>query len=166
MLCDANNLHPLRLRMKDPQGFTLLEVILVLVLIGIVTVAVASRFSDNAIKLSAATEVLKSHLRYAQIKAMSTDTPWYVQVAGGGYALYRSGDGSPRYFPGEERTTVPLDGMSVTLPGSSTIGFDAWGSPFLDAAATTPQTADRTVTVSDGTATRQLVITANTGFIQ
>ena len=46
------------------------------------------------------------------------------------------------------------------------VSFDDWGKPCDDNAGGSPQTTDRTLTISDGSASRQIIITKNTGFIQ
>ena len=55
------------------HGFTLLEVMAVMVIMGIIGVFVLSGRADSRANLVGRTEAVKAHLRYAQSRAMSTD---------------------------------------------------------------------------------------------
>ena len=59
-------------------GYTLFEVIMVLALISIFTVLTLVRHSASDAALVAQTQVLTSHIRYAQMRALNTDTRWGI----------------------------------------------------------------------------------------
>ena len=60
------------------SGFTLLEILIVLILVSIfVTLAVVQHSTSDA-TLVAQCEVLKSHLRYAQTRSIDTDVHWGI----------------------------------------------------------------------------------------
>ena len=147
----------------NQNGFTWIELIVVMVLMGIIGAVVASQGMKNDTELISQVEVIKAHLRYAQLRSMDTDTAWSIQFGGSAYALYRAGDVSPVSLPGSDglQMAVP-SGMS--LP-STVVSFDSWGQPCTDAAAQVPQAADRTLTVSMSGESRSITITRNTGFI-
>lgn len=122
-------------------GFTLIEMITVLLIISIVSIVVISRWTGTDIELIAQIEVIKSHLRYAQSKAMSTSSNWYVHFettpAPGKYTLYKPG--SVRYFPGETDSSMTLkSGASLTaeLTGLPYVIFDYLGRPYLNNSGT------------------------------
>ncbi len=53
------------------HGFTIIEIITVLIVVGILTSVAAASFSSmDDEKLATEVEILKSHLRYAQSRAM------------------------------------------------------------------------------------------------
>ena len=116
---------------KNYQGFTLIEVVAVLVMISIIT-AVAMVKSSNIIDNSqgeSSASVIKSHLRYAQIKAIENINTWGIQFSGSSYSLFEWGGASATVhnFPGEDSSSVPLpDGVSIT----QTVSFDDWGRPY------------------------------------
>ena len=136
------------------QGFTLIEIIAILLLIAIVTVTIVSRRTGNSTDLIAAAEVLKGHLRYAQSRAMSLDESWEINLAGGSYTLRQNGV-PMGILPGESGNMVTLSGITIA-PNPTTVIFSSnWGIP----------NASYSITVSDGTDTVPITITSETGFI-
>ncbi len=152
---------------KKNRGFTLLEVVAVLIIMGIVSAIIVSRFVNDHVDLIEQTEVIKAHLRYAQTRAMNADTVWYIKFTNNTYSLYKHDDLNQKYLPGEDRTTKTLpDGISVGYGSSDIVSFDSWGKPCTDDAGLTLQTTDRTLTISCGLDSRSIEITRNTGFIK
>ena len=136
----------------------MIEIIAVILLISIVSAVIAARISDTAIyDLSSQVEVVKTHLRYAQIRAMDTNTPWGINFTSPtSYYLFEgAGSETPVILPGEDAATVNLttkdsDLVITTPPGRIT--FDTFGSP---------GTTTITIPTNGGTIT----VTRNTGFI-
>ncbi|MDA8417443.1 MAG: prepilin-type N-terminal cleavage/methylation domain-containing protein [Desulfobacteraceae bacterium] len=134
------------------SGFTLIEVISVLLLIGILTVIAIGREanSGNQADVYGATEVLKNHLRYAQSTAMNSDVSWGLNFSGSSYTM-QNASASTAPLPGD----IPT-GISYT-PSVNPVLFDnRWGSP---GAVTI------TITVSKGGFSQTVTVTKNTGFI-
>ena len=155
----------------DNRGFTLIEVLSVLVLLGVLAAVAFSRFAAGDTDHLLQKDLLIQHLRHAQLKAMADDTPWYVQfdATGPGYSyqLFRQGEAGPRTFPGEESDTVTLAaGVSLAMAAPALVAYDAWGRPATDAGAGTLQGVSRTITLSQGAATTTLTVTRNTGYLQ
>jgi len=124
----------MRDRLKNNKGFTLIEAIAVLIILGIVSAAVISRGMATAdVDLQVEVDTLKSHLRYAQYLAMNNVSPakWGIQINGQSYTLVRNltGNGttfdSPYNLPNESSATHSISPFSAT----STVLFDEWGSP-------------------------------------
>lgn len=137
------------------QGFTLIEVIVVLLLIGIVAAVVISRINATNADVVGQTEVLKSHIRYAQSLSMHTDATWGLQFSGATYQLFSitGGARTNRILPNEDDTTVDMPtGMSAT----GTLAFDKYGKPYTDEALTTRYT---------GGLLTGITITQDTGFV-
>lgn len=153
------------------SGFTTVEVIAVLIVMAIVTVVVVSLLGDYKADLIAQTGVIKSHLRFAQSRAMNSNVIWGIEFAGSTYSLYRDKDGDNTVdndekapLPAEDTDTVTLP-PGITVSGAGIVSFDSWGRPFTDVAAQTPQSGERTITISMGSDTNNLKIIPNTGFI-
>lgn len=142
-------------RLRLNSGFTLIEVIAVLVIIAIIGAVVVSRGISTAdVNVQTEIETVKSHLRYAQYLAMNDiyPTKWGINFQGSSYTLIKDVSGSqttPFTLPGESSAT-----HSFASPITATVApvlFDEWGSP---PGATSITVGGQTVT-----------ITATTGFI-
>ena len=60
----------------DSRGFTIVEIIMVVVLIGILAVSVVPKFTDtSAISLQGGAAMVRADIRYTQELAMSTHSP-------------------------------------------------------------------------------------------
>lgn len=137
-------------------GFTMMETIAVLLIIGIIAAVVVSRMGDTrAYDLVSQVEVLKGHLRYAQSRAMSSSSTWGINFdSTTTYYLFQgAGSTTTVLLPGENNATVSLtakkSGLTIT---PQRITFDAYGSP---------GTTTLTVTTNVG----NITVTKNTGFI-
>ncbi len=151
------------------RGFTVLEVVIILIVMGIIGVIVVSRLWSTDVDLIAQTGVIKTHLRYAQSRAMNTDVIWGIDLTGSTYSLFKNGSTANKVIlPAEDSNTRSLpSGVSVE---TAIISFDSWGIPHTDAAATDGQElaagdAEEEITVSSGGDTRTITVTPNTGFI-
>jgi prepilin-type N-terminal cleavage/methylation domain-containing protein len=148
----------------NQRGFTMIEMIVVLIVMAIMGTYIMSRVTISGNDLIAQTEILKSHLRYAQIKAMNdTDVNapggWGIYLpSSNSYTLYRNNVAASDILPGENTQTHTLpSGTTVsTNCANATCNFNEWGSP----GATT-----LTMTLTHGTSTSTISITKNTGFV-
>jgi MSHA pilin protein MshC len=138
----------------------MIELVVVLILLSIVSAVVAFRPTTISNELVAETETLKSHLRYAQIKAMNDTVPWGIHIPdASSYILYKNNAAATgsNILPGETGQTHNLSSLvSVTAGTGITYNFDTWGSP----GATT-----LTITLSQGSETSSITITKSTGYI-
>ena len=137
----------------------MIEVIAVLIVMAIVSSLIAYRGTTHTNELLTEAEILTSHLRYAQIRAMNATVPWGIHVDGAGaYSLYVNNvEADADYIlPGETEQTHKLSTGVIITSGIATYNFNDWGSP---------GTADLTITLTQGTSTNTIPITKNTGFI-
>ena len=117
--------------LKKFSGFTLLEIIVVLLVLGIVSTVVVSRYVNaNADARDAALMAkIRSHLRYARNASMNSDATWWINFNSGSYTLNKrdaAGTSTIAVFPGEGEPVVDLpDGFG---PNTS-VYFDGWGRP-------------------------------------
>jgi len=153
---------------KNNKGFTLIEIIIVLLLVCIIgaVILISGVYSTSGDDLPSQTEVIKGHLRYAQTRAMNANTIWgikfFMNENRSYYYLFQldeSNNETSVVLPGEEASPVALpEGMVVS---AGTVYFDDWGKPYN--AVPSPSATSSTIIVTVDTAA--ITITKNTGFI-
>ncbi len=150
----------------NESGFTILEVIVVLILIGIVSVVIITRtINIQDIELEAQSDKVQTHIRYAQTMAMKrSDTIWGIKCDGTDYWLFKTNDPDTESnqirFLGEESDKVPMPSM-----GAFTLYFDKYGIPYTaytDESTNTPVSTPLSIQID----TENFNITPETGFIQ
>lgn len=159
---------------KREKGFTLIELVATLLIVAIVSVVVISRGTSTAdVNLKASAEAVKSHIRYAQMRAMnmtSSDT-----ICAASFGMFMSGGSYYMFRDCNTGNKVPLpgaDGSDVTLPGGMTVSggtfsFDVWGMPYpvVNPASTINPSSTINLTISYQGQTEPVIITQNTGYV-
>jgi prepilin-type N-terminal cleavage/methylation domain-containing protein len=169
---------------KGEGGFTLIEIIAVLVVLGILAVIAISRSISYNVEVYSGADTLKTHLRYAQTLAMNSNptagvSVWGMSCNGTSYWLFRGTDSAndANYFrlPEDERyinanRTINLAAKKISV-SNFTIYYDYRGIPYnsyTSATVNDPRTSDLTITVSPtggGTPQVNVTITPLTGYI-
>jgi len=147
------------IRLSNTQGFTLIEIISVLAMIGILSAIILSFNVTDSVELSKETDIVRTHLRYARYMALSNDAySWGIQFSANSYTFFKQPGGliTPVILPGESSDIRHLPpGISIT---SVTITFDEKGSAGI---------SDQIVQLSDGSGrVENITITQKTGFIK
>lgn len=152
---------------KRNSGFTLVELVTVIVIMSVLIAVVYAKFLDiNPINLSSEADVLKSHLRYAQSRAMNTNAVWGINISGSNqYSLFRDGStANSVLLPGQDSLTLTLP-AGISFSATGIISFDTWGKPYTNAAGTASQVGSRVITLTLGSLSQSITITQNTGLI-
>ncbi len=132
----------------------MIEVIAVLMTIGIISVVAVSKIdSPQSYAPIAEADILKMHLRFAQIRALGDDTSWGLSFSGNTYTLQRNGIQADYNLPNEDSPTHRAQRDEITFSGGPVV-YDEWGSP---------GTQNIQITISHGGGT--VTVTKNTGFI-
>ena len=155
------------------KGFTLIELVIIIILIGIIAVVVAPKLGDvTTTKASSFRDKLKADIRYAQNLAMSQNRRYRVffntaPSPNPGYAVVNDANGNGTWGEAGEIAMDPAGGgnLSITLnagqyagitvstPAGGFIEFNSLGAP----------TAAATLTITPGGQT--VTITAQTGAV-
>ena len=146
----------------------MIEMVIVLIVMAIMGTFIMSRATTGN-DLIAQTEILKSHLRYAQIKAMNDTVPWGIRVPNANsYILCKNNGIANDILPGETAQTHTLPAtvtVTVTSGVGTTFNFNEWGTP-VDAVGTAIVSLPTiTLSQSQGTTTNSITIIKNTGYI-
>lgn len=164
------------LKAGDRRGFTLIEIIAVLVVLGILTAVIIIRaMSTTSTNRIAQESVIRNHIRYAQATAMKQGTIWGIKCDGTDYWLFRTNDpdttSNQRALPGEANAKITLADKKISM-SSFTVFFDANGRPYTaytDATTNTPVTTANplSITVDSVPAGAAVTfdITPETGFM-
>lgn len=167
---------------KNKNGFSLVEVIAVLTILAIISIVIISQSGSFSADLVSQTEILKTHLRYAQALGMSgtdsndvfgikCDTAFYWMFKG------NNPDLNIIMLPADQRYNTNNDGKLDLTPKKIDIGnpftvfFDERGIPYssyTDKTTNTPYAADLVVNVTpagEAGPVETITVTQHTGFI-
>jgi type II secretory pathway pseudopilin PulG len=146
---------------KNNKGFTIIELISIMVIIGILGTVVASRVVDDKSESIATKDVIKSHIRYAQIMAMKSNTVCGIDFNTNTYSLFRNNSTADKItLPGNDGTDFPISSSLGTA--SETIYFDLWGSPHTTSVLMTTATMRPTGSIGS----LGITMTIDTGHVQ
>lgn len=158
-------------------GFTLIELIAVIIILGILSLVATSGSGTLGGQELARMAELRGQLRYLQLRAMKTGNVWGIRFDATTYWAFNGTDptNTAAYFtlPGESNATITLAGKgitSITLPAGPpyTIFFDGFGIPYTaydPAGVTTKLLAPAALNIMAGGASGTLTITPETGYV-
>lgn len=155
---------------RNQRGFTPIEIIAVLVLMGIVTAGVLYRtVNSDQVDLMAHTARIRNQIRYAQAMAMKRSEIWGVKCDGGTdtYWLFKNTTSNSVQLPGEKDATISLEDLGVSM-SSFSVYFNRLGVPYKSYPPAQPVTGDDQleITISGNAESVILFVTPQTGLIQ
>jgi len=171
---------------RNQQGFTLIEITAVLVLMAIISAYVIGRsVNTESIDLAAQTDRIRNQIRYAHSMAMKrSDRIWGLKCETGPpnqYWLFSvpipvtAGDENQAdnqiTFPGERDKKISLANRGIDDMTGFTLFFDRIGKPYnvyIDEGdpSNAPLNSDLVITVDAGGQTRDITVTPETGLTQ
>jgi len=178
--CDSPG--PARAPRHTQRGFTVLEIVVVLVLMSIITAVVLGRsITTTEVEVAGQADKIRNHLRYAQSIAMKrSDMVWGIKFSGSQYWFFSgtNPDTGEVRLPGGEygggSNRIDLDdiGVRAAVTGLATgaVFFDDIGKPYTaytDPTTNTPLAGTGAViTISASGISRTILITPETGLIE
>jgi MSHA pilin protein MshC len=165
-------------QLRSP-GFTLVELIVVMLVLGILAAVLIPRSGNDAIILSTQAEQFAADIRYVQSLAMTqgwsgvspavsrryrinfTATSYNFTDVNGVAVPHPSGTPGSILFTGG----VSISPLPATLP-NNVVSFDGLGRPYTDAGAATLLAATGTISLARGSATRTVQIFPETGMVR
>jgi prepilin-type N-terminal cleavage/methylation domain-containing protein len=163
---------------KKQHGFSLLELGVVIVIIGVLVMIASTRLTDSAPKLMGQVNQLTSDIRYVQSLAL-TRNMWYrinFNSAGNNYTFTDLND-NPIAHPASTSVTTP---NTINLPagfslsttnipsdgGVNKLAFDGMGAPYVYSGGVwTALTSDAEVTLTADNKSLGVTITPQTGMV-
>lgn len=175
---------------RRAAGFTIIELVTVIILVGILGAVGASRFFDNtAFDNRAYADQARSIIRYAQKTAIAQNRPIFVRANGDSFAVCSaaacgagtliappsgtsSGSSGTRTYCQQNNTYSAnwlCEGRpsGVAISGAKSLFFDALGRPYNSTDSGTVSTfTQTTMTFTSGGNSAQIVIAPETGYVQ
>jgi prepilin-type N-terminal cleavage/methylation domain-containing protein len=125
---------------RQAKGFSLIELIMVMVVLGVVVALVSIRMPGDGITVGAQAEQLGSDIRYTQSLSMSRGQRFQVNFTASTYQITNA-SGVAQAHPSTGQT-APVALGSAVLSGynppltNSYLAFDSLGVPYTDPATT------------------------------
>ncbi len=157
-------------RRSPAGGFTLVELVVVIVLAAILAIALVPRTpTKGGLSLSGQAEQLASDLRYVQTLSMTRGRRYCLNLTTTGYSMTTNDCSTTAgvEHPAGLSFPVVLDGVSLSwtnLP-NNLVTFSGKGVPYSDAAATSALSANAVISLSGSDGTRHVCITPETGRV-
>lgn len=163
------------------RGFTLVELIMIMILVGVLAVVAMPRFFDRlTFDELAFFDQTKSMLRYAQKLAVAQNRPVYVRLNGSSIALCYDAACDSHVAPASGRNSgatacasdpnwfceAPPNGVSYAS-GNALFYFSAQGKPYNpgDTEPTSTFTGQLSITITSGGSTRTIFVEQETGYV-
>jgi prepilin-type N-terminal cleavage/methylation domain-containing protein len=166
-------------QLRSP-GFTLVELIVVMVVLGILAAVIIPRSGNDAIILSTQAEQFAADIRYVQSLAMTqgwrgvspavsrryrinyTATSYNFTDASGVAVTHPSGTPGSIAFAGG----VSISPFPAPMLVNNLIAFDGVGAPYTDAGAVAPLASVATISMVSSGSTRAIQIFPGTGMVR
>lgn len=152
-------------------GFTLIELIAVLIIVSILAAIIIPRLTMQSLNLSAIAAQLATAIRYTQSLSMSQGQRYRINFASGSYQITDI-NGVAIVYP-VTGSAAAIQVSPATLSGynppltNNYVAFDSQGVPYVDnISPATALVANAVITLTEGGATSNLTITPETGRVK
>lgn len=153
---------------RTRAGFTLVELIIVIVIIGIIALVVVPKLSIDGFDDDAELTRFMTGAKYARHRSMVTGGDWGVvlNVGAGSYTVVDDTGAAAELPSGRANPTVLENGLAVNIVSGQTldnsaISFNSMGQPIVNTTANDLLTGQVQITIAG----RTIIIEPNTGGI-
>lgn len=158
-------------RATRERGFTLTEIVVTLLVVGIVAAIALPRMGNDPVLVSTQADQLAGDIRYVQTLAMTKGQRYIISFPSASSYRILDSAGNPVVHPsnGSNAAITLASGITLALastPAGNALGFDGLGTPYSVTTPATfngPLTVQATITLTRDAATRQVTITPQTG---
>jgi len=155
---------------RNNCGFTLIEIIVVLVLISIISAAAFTRsITTDQMNFMSQYNKIQNQVRYPQSIAMKHGQYWGFSCDSTNYWMFTGTNkaiaANRELLPGQQEEVISLNSLGVTM-GGFTVIFDKYGRPYSPD-WTTPLSDNKVVVLTDsGSESKSFTILPETGLIK
>ena len=154
------------------DGFTLIELVAVIVILGILSLFLFSNTGSMGGQELARMSEVRAQMRFVQLRAMKTGNVYGIRSLGGFYWAFNGTDpnnvpAAVLTLPGETNNIVSQADKHMTMT-EFTYFFDGFGIPYTaytSASVNTKLAANATITITAGGGTGSLSLTPETGYV-
>ena len=151
---------------KKENGFTLIELIAVILIASILSVSAMSKWSGTGINIASEAERIASDIRYVQSYASTHDQRYRINFLASSYGFTNGTGLTVLLHPVTNASSITMtSGVSLTYAHTYLV-FDGKGIPYTNTAV--PGTAlatTATITLTSGTSSRTVQVSPETGRV-
>lgn len=138
------------------DGFTLFELIIILVLVGLLSIVAIPMFLNEDLRVTPAADQIAGEIRYAQSLAMTRGESHSFDVSGDSFSISSESGGAVPLSNGDAAGS--FDGLSLTIDGGGS-GSVTFSSLFGEADGA------HTIQVSGGGSSASVSVAGDTGYV-
>ncbi len=152
-------------RGTSQRGFTLLELVVVMVILATLATTVAMRLGGSNGRLGPQADQLVSDIRYVQSLSMTRNARHCIAFTAANYTVTNNNCTTPIPLLTAANPVLLASGLTLTTT-NNLLTFNTLGRPFTDAAGTTPLATEAVTTLTFGSESLTVRVTPETGRVR